>query len=138
MDELRSRISELEHEKAELQSGSEKHEAVVLQELTTLKQSEKKKTSKLQSMDKKLQGLTLELTTTKELLASKEGDLQRVTLDLEKHRAEQVEPTQRVTTKVLDSDMSKEEAESADNVRSIIYLPFAGIGKVRISTCRCY
>ena len=69
MDELRSRISELEHEKAELQSGSEKHEAVVLQELTTLKQSEKKKMSKLQSMDKKLQGLTLELTTTKELLA---------------------------------------------------------------------
>jgi len=76
--------------------------------------------NKVKSLDQQLSTMLVELSTAKNLLSCKEEELERVSLELEETRTEQLEVTQRVATQVLESDLSKEEAEKVDNMRGLI------------------
>lgn len=72
------------------------------------------------NQDQKLSTLLMELSTTKNLLSSKEEEVERLSLELEECRTEQLEATQKMVTNVLESDMSREEAENSENMRKLI------------------
>jgi len=72
------------------------------------------------NQDQKLSTLLMELSTTKTLLSSKEEEVERLSLELEECRTEQLEATQKVVTNVLETDMSREEAENSENMRKLI------------------
>jgi chromosome segregation ATPase len=92
----------------------------ILQEMGALRLHVQKTERKIASLEKQVESLTLELSTTNNMLLLKDEELQRVSLELEDNRAAQLEATQRVTSNILQSDMSKSEAESADNMRKLV------------------
>jgi len=99
--------------------------SAVMKELQVEKENNRKvrdseEGKKTANRDQQLSTLLVELTTTKNLLTCKEQELERVSLDLEECRAEELEATQKVATRVLESEMSKEEAETSENMRNLI------------------
>jgi len=117
---LQFEILQLQREKESIDAEKSIHDEIMRKEIAELRIAVEKKASKLSSLEQHVQSLSVELSTNKHLLGLKEEELQRVSIELEEDRANQIEATQRVAAKVLDSDISKEEAESTDNMRGLI------------------
>ena len=89
-------------------------------EIAALKHTSDRKSDHIATLEHQVQSLTMALSSNKDLLESKDEEIRRVSIELERNRAEQLATTQRVTSQVLNADMSREEAESSDNMRNLI------------------
>ena len=117
---LHAQMSSLSRKNRDLTQQQEAKDKKFRTEVVGLRQALERKQGRLTSLEKQLQSLSIELSSSKDLLVSKEDDLHRVSIELENIRAEQLETTQRITSQVLNSDLSKEEAESTDTMRNLI------------------
>jgi hypothetical protein len=62
----------------------------------------------------------VELSSNQNQLVTKESELQKISVALEQLRVEQLATTQRVTAEVLGVTTNRDEAESSENMRSLI------------------
>jgi chromosome segregation ATPase len=117
---LKVDILKFQQTKATSAAANQDKDEAMGKEIVSLRDSIKKKSDKLANLEQQLSTISVELSTAKSLLSSKDEELERVSLELEDTRAQQLEETQRVAARVLESDMSREEAESTDNMRQLI------------------
>jgi chromosome segregation ATPase len=120
IERLQFELLQLQGEKGSIGTEKDAQDDQMRKEIAALYDAVETKTSKLSTVEQQMQSLSVELSTNKQLLGLKDDELQRVSVELEENRAEQIEATQRVATKVLEADMSKEEAEDTDNMRGLI------------------
>jgi chromosome segregation ATPase len=117
---VRLSLEQSQQQKDELMKNNAKADERFRAELGSLHTEHVKTENRVNSLSKHIESLNLELTTTKTIMASKEEELHRVSLELESNLAAQMEATQRVTTKMLESGMLQTEAENSDNLRSLV------------------
>ncbi|KAI2492680.1 hypothetical protein MHU86_21865 [Fragilaria crotonensis] len=120
IEALKADLQLLQRDKETAVVESKNQVESILKEIGALRVQVEKKHRKVASLEKQVESLTLELSTTNHMLLLKDEELQRVSLELEDNRAAQLEATQRVTSNILQSDMTKTEAENADNMRKLV------------------
>ena len=119
MESLRTKLSSTE-QKLNAAASRNKREGAAREEIAKIRSSVARKTDRITILEEQLKTLSVELSSSQGHLVSKESELQKLSIALEDLRAEQFATTQRVTAQVLNVTTSKDEAESSENMRTLI------------------
>ena len=117
---LKSKVSHLNVERERALAESSSRDESLRKEVTTLRDEVQQKIKQVTALEQQVDNLSMELSTTKSVMGLKEEELHRLSLELEENRAAQLEATQNVTSKVLESNMSTTEADNSENMRNLV------------------
>jgi len=120
LQEFQRQVSDLSARLSYVEEVRQRDQSTASSEIEMLKNSNSKKNGSIKNLENQLKELSFELVEQSKKLTRKEDELGRLALDLEEARSEQLETTQRVAAKVLDSEVSWTEAESTDHMRGLI------------------
>lgn len=117
---LKSKVSHLNVEREAVLAESSSRDESLRKEMTTLRDEVQHKINKVTALEQQVDNLSMELSTAKSVMILKEEELQRLSLELEENRVAQLEATQKVTSKVLESNTSTKEVDNTENMRNLV------------------
>ena len=119
MESLKAKLTIVEQQLASsVDQGAREEQA--RKEISKMRASISRKKDRIVSLEEQLKTLTVELSSNQNQLVTKESELQKISVALEQLRVEQLATTQRVTAEVLGVTTNRDEAESSENMRSLI------------------